>query len=80
MILTWDISIGSVLVALSMLVSAVVVVATVRAQVAGLKDVVADLATRLTRHESSLFTLAGQVQRLIGHMESDDRRNGRTDE
>lgn len=80
MTFTPDISFGSILIAISMLVSAVSMVVSVRSQVGSLKEVVAELATRLTRHESSLFTLAGQVQRLIGHMESDDRRDGRTEQ
>ncbi len=79
MTFTPDISLGSILIAISMLASATSMIASVRSQVGSLKEVVAELATRLTRHETSLFTLAGQVQRLIGHMESDNRRDGRSE-
>lgn len=70
-------TLGSVLITVSMLISAVVVVITVRGQVTALRDIVVDLAARLTRHETSLFGLAGQVQRLIGHMEAGNVRSGR---
>ena len=77
MMLDPEISVGNLLVVASMLISAVGVIATVRVQVSALRDVVKDLAARLTRHESSLFALSGQVQRLVGHMEVEDRLVGR---
>lgn len=69
--------IGNILVVVAMIISAVAVVTTVRTQVTGLKEVVVDLATRLTNHEATLFTLFGQVQRLIGHVEAANLREGR---
>jgi len=69
--------VGNILVVIAMLVSAAAVVSTVRTQVTSLKEVVQDLAKRLTCHEATLFTLFGQVQRLIGHVEASNVREGR---
>lgn len=64
-----EVTLGSILIMLSMLGSAIAVVVGVRAELTSLKSIVSDLSARLQRHEDIVFSLSGHLQHVIGRME-----------
>lgn len=73
MTVTPTIDVGSILMIITMLGSAVAIVVGVRVELADLKEAVGKLGIRLEKHEEVVFELAGQVQRIVGRLEATPR-------
>lgn len=71
------IDLGQILTILAFVVTAVATVASVKTQVKSLTEVVNQLATRFMKHESTVFVLAGNLQRLIGFVDGQSQPGGR---
>lgn len=73
MTVTPTIDVGSILMIITMLGSAIAIVVGVRVELADLKTAVSKLGVRLEKHEDVVFTLAGQVQYIVGRLDDTPR-------
>lgn len=69
----WTMTLGEVLQILTMIVGVTAIIVGVRIELRTLKDSVSGLTERLGKHETTLFSMFGQLQRVIGIVESDAR-------
>ncbi len=65
-----QIDIGQILSIGTFIVTAAVIIATVRAELSAVKDMLTLFGTRLGKHEETVFNMAQQLQRLIGQVET----------
>ena len=65
---TGEVSLGSILMIVTMSASVVSIVVGVRVELSALKSTLTDLSLRLARHEAIVFEMAGHMQNLIGQM------------
>ena len=69
----FTVTLGEALEILTMLVSVIAIITGVRVELKSLRASVSGLTDRLGKHETTLFTMFGQLQRVIGMVESDHR-------
>jgi hypothetical protein len=73
--MTFDptVTLGNLLTIITIACAVITVVVSVRADVTALKGTVISLAARLERHETIVFRLAENLQRVIGRLEGTER-------
>lgn len=56
-----------------MVVSVTAIIVGVRTELKGVKSTMSHLSERLEKHETTLFSMFGQLQRVIGIVDTDHR-------